>query len=280
MNPEISSPALDLYATIVLYASLICLAHMVFTKGRGVCGKKTWELGHWGVGALDFGLILLFLYLLAFGAGALTIGLYTLFSDIETFPQQHQYLLQAFSMHLAFLAGLIGLHTWYPKPKTIKLSPAKGGLLPLPFRSLYLLLALIPVLAAVYHYWPKALRHLNLPTEPQEVVLQVAEMTSFPAILTVGFLVIVLVPISEELLFRGFIYRNLKAFFPGWWPAILSGLIFAGMHFNWLSLLPLFLLGVWLCLSYEKTGNILAPIIIHGLFNANTLMLLLLTEGL
>ena len=50
MNPEITSPALDLYATIVLYASLICLAHMVFTKGRGVCGKKTWELGHWGVG--------------------------------------------------------------------------------------------------------------------------------------------------------------------------------------------------------------------------------------
>lgn len=279
MSPESTSQASDLYATIILYSSLICLAHMVFTKGRGVCGKKTWELSHWGVGGLDFGLILVFLYLLSFGAGTLIVGLYTLLSGNQTVLPEYQYLLQAFSMHFAFLAGLTGLYKYYTKPQTIKLSPAKGGLLPLPFRSIYLLLAFIPVLAGVYHYWPIVLRSLNLPTEPQEVVLQVADMTSFPAIVTVGFLVIVLVPISEELLFRGFIYRNLKAFFPGWWPAIMSSLIFAVMHFNWLSLLPLFLLGVWLCLSYEKTGNIFAPIIVHGLFNANTLMLLLLTEG-
>ena len=279
MSPESTSQAPDLYATIILYASLLCLAHMVFTKGRGVCGKKTWKLSHWGVGGLDFGLILVFLYLLSFGAGTLIVGLYTLLSGTQTVLPEHQYLLQAFSMHFAFLAGLTGLYKFYPKPNTIRLSPAKGGLLPLPFRSIYLLLAFIPVLAGVYHYWPVVLRSLNLPTEPQEVVLQVSEMTSFPVILTVGFLVIVLVPISEELLFRGFIYRNLKAFFPGWWPAIMSSLIFAVMHFNWLSLLPLFLLGLWLCLSYEKTGNIFAPIIVHGLFNANTLMLLLLTEG-
>lgn len=279
MSPEFTSPAMDLYATIVLFASIICLAHLVFSKGRGVCGKKTWKLSHWGIGGLDFCMILVFLYLLAFAAGALAVRLYSLLSGNQTAPPDHQYFLQAFSMHLAFLAGLTGLFFYYLKPKTIKLSPAKGGLLPLPFRSVYLLLAFIPVLAGIYHYWPLVLQTLNLPTEPQEVVLQVADMTSFPAILAVGFLVIVLVPISEELLFRGLIYRNLKAFFPGWWPAIMSSLIFAAMHFNWLSLLPLFLLGAWLCLSYEKTGNIFAPIIVHGLFNANTLMLLLLNEG-
>ena len=279
MNPELSSPAFDLYGTILLYVSLICLAHMIFTKGRYMRRTGASELNHWGIGGLDFGLILFFLYLFAFGAGALTMGLFTLFSDYQTLPQSHQFIFQAYSMHLAFLIGLIGLNNWYPKTNSVKLSPAKGGLVPLPFRSIYLLLAFIPILVGIHHLWPIILQSLNLPTEPQEVVLQVTEMRSFPAVLTVGFLVVVLVPISEELLFRGFIYRNLKAFFPGWWPIILSSLIFAGMHFNWLSLLPLFLLGVWLCLAYEKTGNILAPIIIHGLFNANTLMLILLAEG-
>ena len=53
-------------------------------------------------------------------------------------------------------------------------------------------------------------------------------------------------------------------------------LLFAMMHFNALSFLPLFLLGMLLCRSYERTGNILVPIGFHALFNANNIGLLIL----
>ena len=55
------------------------------------------------------------------------MGLHALLSGNQTVLPEHQYLLQAFSMHFAFLAGLTGLYKYYPKPNTIRLSPAKGG---------------------------------------------------------------------------------------------------------------------------------------------------------
>ena len=52
--------------------------------------------------------------------------------------------------------------------------------------------------------------------------------------------------------------------------------LFAGMHFNWHSFLPLFVLGFWLCRTYEKSGNLWVPIILHAFFNGNTLLTLML----
>ena len=94
------------------------------------------------------------------------------------------------------------------------------------------------------------------------------------------FMAVVIAPISEELLFRGLIYRFLK----GRWGArnalIISSLLFACLHFNILSFLPLFLLGLLLCRAYEKSGSIYVSIGFHALFNANNILLLLLQSYL
>lgn len=83
-------------------------------------------------------------------------------------------------------------------------------------------------------------------------------------------------PIIEELIFRAGIYRFLKSKMPALPAAIVSSVFFALMHDSYASYLPLTLFGCVLCFAYEKTGRIAAPMIIHGLFNANTLLCLAL----
>ena len=79
---------------------------------------------------------------------------------------------------------------------------------------------------------------------------------------------IVIAPPAEEALFRGLIYPAVKrAGFPrlAWWG---SAVLFAAVHWNLPSFLPLILLALVLTWLYEKTDNLLAPIAAHGLFNA------------
>jgi hypothetical protein len=47
-----------------------------------------------------------------------------------------------------------------------------------------------------------------------------------------------------------------------------TSLLFAVVHWNVATFVPLLLLAVVLTLLYEKTNNLLAPIAAHALFNA------------
>jgi membrane protease YdiL (CAAX protease family) len=47
-----------------------------------------------------------------------------------------------------------------------------------------------------------------------------------------------------------------------------SSLIFALAHFSMERLIPLTFLGVLMCVVYLRSKNILAPIILHSLWNA------------
>ena len=91
-------------------------------------------------------------------------------------------------------------------------------------------------------------------------------------------LIVVLVPLAEELVFRGILYPAIKAAgFPGlalWGTAVL----FAVIHFNLAAFLPLLLLALVLTWLYEKTDNLLATIAAHSLFNAANLGLFFLSE--
>lgn len=86
----------------------------------------------------------------------------------------------------------------------------------------------------------------------------------------------VLTPILEELIFRGGLYLFLKSKMSAVPAAVLSSVVFALMHDAPVSYLPLTLLGCALCFAYEKTGRIAAPILVHALFNANSLFCLFL----
>lgn len=56
---------------------------------------------------------------------------------------------------------------------------------------------------------------------------------------------------------------------------VLSGLCFGILHGSWMGFLPLAIFGMILALAYEATGSIRVPIIVHSLFNLNTVIIVL-----
>ena len=56
---------------------------------------------------------------------------------------------------------------------------------------------------------------------------------------------------------------------------VLSGLCFGILHGSWMGFLPLAILGMILALAYEATGSIRVPIIVHALFNLNSVVIVL-----
>ena len=58
-----------------------------------------------------------------------------------------------------------------------------------------------------------------------------------------GILLIVVAPVAEEIFFRGFLYQAFRNSFGVWPGAILSGLVFGVIHFEFFKLVQLAILG-------------------------------------
>jgi hypothetical protein len=81
----------------------------------------------------------------------------------------------------------------------------------------------------------------------------------------------VVAPISEEILFRGFIFTALRNWHGTLPAAILTGLLFGGVHVGsapLLDLVPLAALGFGLCLLYRYSGSLYPCIVTHSLNNS------------
>jgi uncharacterized protein len=105
--------------------------------------------------------------------------------------------------------------------------------------------------------------------EEQEVLDALGVDESVFALLSAAFIVCVLAPVVEEFFFRGFFYGSLRRL--GVIPAALvSGAVFGGIHAGSSpveALVPLAVLGVALCLLYEKTGSLYPCIVLHAINN-------------
>ncbi len=80
-------------------------------------------------------------------------------------------------------------------------------------------------------------------------------------------------PVLEELLFRGVLFGGLTKIMPIWPAILLSGLVFAVIHINAATLIPLWFLGAAFAWLYVRTGTLLAPMAVHFTFNAINLAL-------
>ena len=87
-------------------------------------------------------------------------------------------------------------------------------------------------------------------------------------------LAIVGAPIVEELVFRGSLYRFLKFRMSKTSAVLISAGVFASIHSNLTGFFPLLILGIFLCLSYEISGNLKVPILMHAIFNLNSVFLI------
>lgn len=79
---------------------------------------------------------------------------------------------------------------------------------------------------------------------------------------------IVVAPVAEELLFRGFLYGKLRSRMPVWVAMLLTSALFGLIHGQWNVGIDVFALSLVLCSLREITGSIWAGILLHMLKNS------------
>ena len=122
------------------------------------------------------------------------------------------------------------------------------------------------------------LQLLGLPVEEQAWL---EEMFKDPeAVLRLTPWIVLIVPVSEELFFRLYVFRFIARHvgFPA--GLITSSLLFALIHFNSSGLLIYLGIGCILAWVYQRTGRIVAPIVGHVTLNAIVLMVSQIAPGL
>lgn len=77
----------------------------------------------------------------------------------------------------------------------------------------------------------------------------------------------IIVPIAEDLVFRGIIQGELRRVMPGWTAVIIQAVIFALVHGNPIQITYVLLPAIILGAVYEWTKSIYMPIGLHMLFN-------------
>lgn len=131
-------------------------------------------------------------------------------------------------------------------------------------------LAVLTILAFVIFsaVWVTALKVTEKDTKLLEALgtNQTTLLLALSALLTT-----VIAPICEETLFRGYIFAALSKW-KGWLPAaILTGILFGGVHAGSApaeDLVPLAVLGFVLCALYRRTGSLYPCIAVHSLNNS------------
>lgn len=125
--------------------------------------------------------------------------------------------------------------------------------------------------AVGYQEWLlRQLGHAGQEEAMQDVVKAFAEAESALLLGMLCVTAVVVAPVTEEVIFRGYVYPVAKRFAGRWAGLAFSSLFFAMVHQNAMALLPLAFLALLLALAYEFTGSIWVPVGMHMVFNAST----------
>lgn len=79
---------------------------------------------------------------------------------------------------------------------------------------------------------------------------------------------VILPPLAEEMIFRGFLYRGLATKWPKSLSALMASGLFAVAHLQWNVGVDVFVLSMVMIALYEKTKNLWACIALHSIKNA------------
>lgn len=101
-----------------------------------------------------------------------------------------------------------------------------------------------------------------------------------PLLLVWTFLIVgFIVPVTEEIIFRGVFYRALRRKRAVSFSIILSSAVFALIHLEIYHFIPLMFVGALAAYSFEKTRSIYTPILFHAANNTISVLLLLLLKN-
>ncbi len=86
---------------------------------------------------------------------------------------------------------------------------------------------------------------------------------------------VIVVPVAEEICFRGLVFNRTRKYAGFWISAIASGVLFGAYHLNLAQGVYALFFGILLCLVYEKFRNLWACIAMHAAANAVAVVLTL-----
>lgn len=141
-------------------------------------------------------------------------------------------------------------------------------------RGAVFFLAVMPFFWFYSTLYELGLRWLGVDPTLQEVAVALTNDQPLGVRIYLIGVAVVFAPVFEELLFRGMLLPVAAKWLGVGRGIMLVALLFAAIHLHLPSLLPLFIVGVAFSLAYLYSGNLLVPIVMHGLFNAFNLAVL------
>jgi len=121
----------------------------------------------------------------------------------------------------------------------------------------------------------------NVTVLPDQIAVQFVKMTfEYPSYFAMAvFTIVILTPFVEELLFRGFLQSFIRKHLGSKQAIVITSACFSLFHYSFdqgLANIPivgaLFFLALFLGFLYEKQGSLFAPISLHALFNAISIL--------
>ena len=144
--------------------------------------------------------------------------------------------------------------------------------------ALLVLCGLLPAIWAITWHWKYTLKKMEIPFSDQQPILELVNLSQPLHLILLILMSVVIIPVVEELVFRrvlfgqiaqicgfntsGFITSGIFAFAHGYLAGF-PGLFLAGMAFQWF---------------YSKSNNLAANILLHALFNAVSIILIISTK--
>lgn len=123
-----------------------------------------------------------------------------------------------------------------------------------------------------------AIPALNLEQE-QDLGIEIGAATSLPLLI---LSLVIIPPLVEEIVMRGFLFGGLRTKFSFWPSTIVTSLLFAAAHLPggvggllWVGAIDTFVLSVVLCHLRERTGSLWPCILVHAMKNSLALLYLI-----
>jgi len=172
---------------------------------------------------------------------------------------------------------LLLFHKEYsPDRKAFGFSFQKKSLL-YPF---FLLLLALPLIHTGSFFWNILLEEMGYRIEGNTafyIILAVSDgALPFYILPLIVLLALVVAPVAEEFVFRVILFPSLRKGMGFWGASFLTSVVFALLHQQMASLIPILILSMFLCYLYERTVSLFSITIMHSAYNGFQLAVFLL----
>ena len=237
-------------------------------------GRSSWRTDlhakevNWGIKHIIVGTILVMVSLFTAATTSLMAG--------ELYPKQEDAMATWISVHIMAIA--MGVIVWY--------LGVRGSRFPITelnlnwawrpqWRTILLTLGVLAASLLITAIYSKIVELLEIDVLSPPAVDSGMIFNGAGVILTFQALALI-TPFSEELFFRGFVFRGLIPKVGPYGGMVISAVIFSGFHLSPGVLIPIFITGFLLSWLYWRTGSLWASVGAHAGQNALALLATLL----